>query len=217
MSDREHGAAPPVLPAPALSQPETEHEGRIGYGRYARYSPLGLALVLLVAVIAVWWWRSGESGGNPGTNSFSGRPVPDVTLTTFQGNTVRLLDLKDSVVVVNFWAEWCAPCREEMPAFEDVFQQVAITGEPVVILGVNLKSDRQENALKLLDELDITYINGPDTGGGDPLHGPIQLAFGIPESYPATIFIRPDGTIDTVRIGAMKADEIRERIKHAGG
>jgi hypothetical protein len=80
---------------------------------------------------------------------------------------------------------------------------------------VNLKSDREENALKLLDDLGITYITGPDEGGEDPLHGPIQQAFGIPESYPSTLFIRPDGVIDTLRIGQMDFDELRERVKHA--
>jgi hypothetical protein len=102
-----------------------------------------------------------------------------------------------------------------MSAFQEVFEQTMLTGEPVVILGVNLKSDREENALKLLDELSITYITGPDEGGDDPLHGPIQQAFGIPDSYPSTIFIRPDGVIDMLRIGPMETEELRERIKHA--
>jgi thiol-disulfide isomerase/thioredoxin len=205
------------LPAPTLAQAEAEGEGRIGYGRYARYSPIGLAVVILIAIGAIWWWQSGGSDEPNQTSAFAGRTAPDVTLTTFNGNSVRLLDLKGSVVVVNFWAEWCAPCKEEMPEFQDVYEQTMFTGEPVVFLGVNLKSDREENALKLLNDLGITYITGPDNGGDDPLHGPIQQAFGIPDSYPVTIFIRPDGTIDALRIGPIKTDELRERIKDAAG
>jgi len=204
----------PEPPETTLAQVESEGEGRIGYGRYARFSPLGLALVIVVAVAAIWWWQSG-SDDDSAAGAFAGKEAPGVTLTTFDGNSIDLADLEGSVVVVNFWAEWCAPCKEEMPAFQEVFEQTMLTGEPVVILGVNLKSDREENALKLLDELGITYITGPDEGGEDPLHGPIQQAFGIPDSYPATIIIRPNGVIDALRIGPMETDELRERIKHA--
>jgi thiol-disulfide isomerase/thioredoxin len=193
---------------------DEQSEGRIGYGRYARYSPLALALVILIAIGAIWWQRSEDGDGNGG---YAGRPAPDVVLTTFDGNTVELAALRGSVVVVNFWAEWCAPCRDEMPAFQEVYEQTLATGEPVVILGINLKSDRPENALRLLEELGITYITGPDEGGDDPLYGPIQLAFAIPASYPATVFIDPDGTIASLRIGPMDVAELRERIKHAAG
>ncbi len=216
MSDNSEEAVP-ERPATTLSQPETAGEGRIGYGKYASYSPLGLALVIFIAVAAIWWWRSDSQDDPVIAGGFSGKPVPDVTLTTFNGNTIRLPELLGSVVVVNFWAEWCAPCREEMPIFQDVYEQTRMTGEPVVFLGVDLKSDREENALKLIADLGITYITGRDAGGDDPLHGPIQQAFGIPESYPVTIFIRPDGKIDTVRIGQLDEKELRERIKHAAG
>jgi thiol-disulfide isomerase/thioredoxin len=206
---------PEPQPEATLAQPDTAEEGRIGYGRYASYSPFGLAFVILVAIAAVWWWRSDGSGDPKIAGGFAGKQTPDVTLTTFQGNTVSLAELTGSVVVVNFWAEWCAPCREEMPVIQDVYEQTFTTGEPVVFLGVNLKSDREENARDLLEELGITYITGRDDGGTDALHGPIQLAFGIPESYPVTVFIRPDGKIDTVRIGSMEEKELRERIKNA--
>jgi thiol-disulfide isomerase/thioredoxin len=200
---------------PTLAQTEAEGEGRIGYGRYARYSPLGLAALIAIVVAAVWLWPNNGDNPDLSPGGFAGRAAPDVTLTTFSGNTVDLKSLQGSVVVVNFWAEWCAPCKEEMPALQEVFEQTILTGEPVVFLGVNLKSDRPENALHLIEELGITYITGPDEGGDDPMAGPIQQAFGIPESYPSTLFIRPDGTIDSIRIGPMEQDEVRDRIKAA--
>lgn len=206
------------FPEPTLAQGEVEGEGRIGYGRYARYSPLGLGLLILIAVGTVWWWQGGDDGdGGTAGGAISGRPAPAVTLTTWDGATVELAELRGSVVVVNFWAEGCAPCRAEMPVLQDVFEQTMVTGEPVVFLGVNLKSDRPENAAKLLQDLGIGYITGPDAGGDDPQRGPIQLAFGIPESYPCTVFIRPDGVIDAVRVGPMDAEELRKRMKHAAG
>lgn len=218
MNESPANDAPDDIPVPdetTLAQTEAEGEGRIGYGRYARYSPIGLAVVILLVVAAVWWWQSDSDDLPLSPSGFAGRAAPDVTLTTFSGNSVSLKELQGSVVVVNFWAEWCAPCKVEMPVFQDVFEQTMLTGEPVVFLGVNLKSDRPENALKLMSDLGITYINGPDEGGDDPMAGPIQQAFGIPQSYPSTIFIRPDGTIDSLRIGPMEQDELRERIKAA--
>jgi thiol-disulfide isomerase/thioredoxin len=200
---------------PTLAQTEAEGEGRIGYGRYARYSPLGLAALIAIVVAAVWLWPNNGDDPDLSPGGFAGRAAPDVALTTFSGNTVDLKSLQGSVVVVNFWAEWCAPCKEEMPALQEVFEQTMLTGEPVVFLGVNLKSDRPENALHLIEELGITYITGSDEGGDDPMAGPIQQAFGIPESYPSTLFIRPDGTIDSIRIGPMEQDEVRDRIKAA--
>lgn len=200
-------------PVATLAQSENEGEGRIGYGRYARYSPLGLALVVVLAVAIGWWWQSGS--GESEESTFAGKPAPDVTLTTFDGNTVRLSDLRGSVVVVNFWAAWCAPCKEEMPTFQDVYVRTLQSGEQVVFLGVNLKSDRLEDSQKLLSDLGITYITGHDAGGDDPLHGPIEQAFGIPQSYPVTVIIRPDGVIDSLRVGILNADELRARMKHA--
>jgi cytochrome c biogenesis protein CcmG, thiol:disulfide interchange protein DsbE len=191
-------------PEPTLAQSEAEDEGRIGYGRYARYSPLALALamILLLGGIGYWQTRPDEPDAPWGsTSALTGKPVPAVTLTTFEGNTIDFSQLTGSVVVVNFWAEWCAPCRAEMPAFQEVYEQTRLTGEPVVFVGVNLKSDYVENARKLIDELGITYIAGRDSAGDDPRRGEIELAFGVPASYPVTVFVRPDGVIDTFRIG----------------
>jgi cytochrome c biogenesis protein CcmG/thiol:disulfide interchange protein DsbE len=212
---------PPVdPPSPTLAQSEAEGEGRIGYGRYARYSPLALAVAMLLLLGAIGYWqtRPDEPDAPWGsTSALTGKPVPAVTLTTFEGNSIDFTQLTGSVLVVNFWAEWCAPCRAEMPAFQEVFEQTRLTGEPVVFIGVNLKSDYAENARKLIEDLGITYITGRDDGGDDPRRGAIELAFGVPASYPVTVFVGPDGVIDTFRIGAMDVEELRARIKHAAG
>lgn len=221
MTDNQTPATDPDRPAePTLSQSEADDEGRIGYGRYARYSPLALAvgLVILLGAIGYWQTRPDEPEAPWGSvSALTGKPAPAVTLTTFDGNTIDFTQLTGSVVVVNFWAEWCAPCRAEMPAFQELFEQTSATSEPIVIIGVNLKSDYEENARNLIDELGITYITGRDDGGEDPRRGAIELAFGVPASYPVTVFVRPDGTIDTFRIGAMDIDELRARVKHAAG
>ncbi len=205
----------PVAPPPTLAQEEGEH-GRIGYGRLARYSPLGIALVLVALLVVVVAVR--DRTGNPsGTGKLAGKPAPAIAFTTFDGQQINLAALEGSVVVLNFWAEWCAPCKEEMPAFQRVHEAAIAGGEPVVILGVDIKNDVPDNARPFAESLGITYPIGQDHGGGDRLYGDIQLAFEIDPSYPTTVFIRPDGVVDTVRVGSMDETEIRERIAHAAG
>ncbi len=63
-------------------------------------------------------------------------PAPDFTLTTLDGQKVRLADLKGQVVMLNFWASWCGPCRQEMPLLNDIYASYKKAG--FVLLGVNL-------------------------------------------------------------------------------
>ena len=63
-----------------------------------------------------------------------GEAAPDFELDLFDGNRVRLSDFKGKVVVLNFWASWCPPCRKEMPAFERTWQEYRDQG--VVFVGV---------------------------------------------------------------------------------
>ena len=97
------------------------------------------------------------------------------------------------VVVLNFWASWCTPCKNEMPAFEMIANEGAAD---LQIIGVDIKNDRVDDAQDLLTELGITYDIAIDSGGEHQLYGPIEQALGLGGSYPVTVFIRPDGVID---------------------
>ena len=63
-------------------------------------------------------------------------PAPDFTLTDLEGKKVRLADLKGQVVMINFWASWCGPCRQEMPLLNDIYASYKKAG--FVLLGVNV-------------------------------------------------------------------------------
>ena len=69
-----------------------------------------------------------------------GQPAPNFTLTDMEGAEVSLDGLRGKVVIVNFWATWCPPCREEMPSMEKLHQQFKDQG--LVILAVNVEKDR---------------------------------------------------------------------------
>lgn len=85
--------------------------------------------------------------------------APDFTLTLMDGTPIKLSDLRGQVVVVNFWASWCAPCRQEAAELEAAYQQYKDKG--VDFLGVAY-TDTERNAKAYLEEFGITYKNGLD-------------------------------------------------------
>jgi len=199
-----------------LFDQESDPEGRIGYGAYARYSPAVLGL-LIVAVVAIIGWREWRPDDDlPRAGQLVDQPAPHFSLSLFDGRTVSLDEFAGRAVALNFWASWCAPCRTEMPAFERIHQEVAASGEPSVILGVGIKNDYGQNAIDLVEALGVTYLLGRDTGGDNPVRGLVEAAYGI-TTYPATVFIRPDGTVFAVRFGEIDAAEIRDYLDGALG
>jgi thiol-disulfide isomerase/thioredoxin len=196
-------------------EPVFDH-GRIGYGRYARYTPLGLAALIVLVLLAIGIVQRKPSDGGDQVGRLVGKPAPEAMLTLLDGSVLRLADLRGSVVALNFWASWCAPCESELPRFQAIADEAARTGEPVAIVGVGIKNDYGENALALVAKLGLTFPIGRDTAGDDATHGPIQQAFG-PSNYPTTVFLRPDGTVAAVHIGELQEDEIREYIERSAG
>ncbi len=91
----------------------------------------------------------------------AGQPVPDFTLTLFDGRTVRLSDLRGRVVVIHFWASWCIACRQESPVLQWAWETYSSSG--VVLIGVNVW-DRREDALAKVREFGKTYPNGRRSG-----------------------------------------------------
>ena len=92
----------------------------------------------------------------------SGEPAHDFQLTLLDGKSLRLSDLRGNVVVLNFWASWCAPCIQEMPDFEEMWREFKDRG--VVFLGVAV-SDVEEDSQAFADALGVTYQLGLDTTG----------------------------------------------------
>jgi len=117
-----------------------------------------------------------------------------------------LADELDGPTVVNFFASWCTPCIAEMPAFEEVFQDV---GDEVDFIGVAV-SDRTADAERIVEETGITYRWARD-GRGD-----VANAAAVTQ-MPATMFVDADGTVVEVHSGALDADELRDLIEeHLG-
>lgn len=215
----------PARSTPPDDQPQdgaAEDHGRIGYGRYGRWTPLGLALLLIVTLLAIGIasQRRPHStdpgttllGSSPAAGVKPGAPAPDFAMTLFDGQALRLSSLRGKVVVLNFWASWCDPCKQEMPSLQAV---AAGAGPDVAIVGIGLKNDKEADARAFAKKYGVTYAIGRDTGaGGDAVFGPIEAAYGI-IGAPTTVVIHPDGTIATVAIGLQTEDELRTLIAKA--
>jgi len=80
--------------------------------------------------------------------------APNFTLPSNQGKTIQLSDLRGDVVMINFWASWCAPCRQEMPLLEDLYERYKKIG--FTILGVNIDTDVKD-ANKVLDAIPVSF------------------------------------------------------------
>ncbi len=201
------------------ADPDREEQGRIGYGRWGKWSPIGLGLLILLTVAAVLIAdRGGDDATDPPSSTTTGeltepRPAPDFEIALLHGEgTVSLDELEGKTVVLNFWASWCHPCREEMPALQESWE--AHRGDDVVFVGVGAKNDKQGEAEAFVEEYGITYPIGRDTAGGDNLSGQIEKDYGI-FGYPATFFITPDGMINQIVFSPIDTDELETYIANA--
>jgi cytochrome c biogenesis protein CcmG, thiol:disulfide interchange protein DsbE len=189
--------------------------GRVGYGRLGRFTPLALALLLLGALVMIWWVQRDSQVPGPAPGSMTGEAAPDVSLTLLDGQELRLDDLRGQVVVLNFWASWCVPCRDEMPELQAFWDEARRNGEPTEVLGVGVRTDTDDKARKFVADGGFHYPIGRDTNTDRPGVGPIEAAFGIPGAYPATVVIRPDGTVDRYHLGPLNRAMLRLMVDEA--
>lgn len=130
-------------------------------------------------------------------------PAPDLELTTFGGQAIRFSSLRGQVVVINFWASWCIPCRQEAPILEATWRTYRERG--VVFIGVDYL-DTEREALAYMQKFDLTYPNGPDLGTR------IAQAYRI-QGVPETFFVDRGGMLRGVHIGPISEQVLVGRIE----
>ncbi len=124
----------------------------------------------------------------------------DFTLPDLGGQTVQLSSLRGSVVVVDFWASWCVPCRKELPALDVLARRYADGKKPVVFLAVGIDKERA-NATKFLSSAKISAVRillDPD--------GKIAAAYDLP-TMPSSYVIDAKGLVRHVHSGFSPGDE----------
>lgn len=163
--------------------------------RWGWWVATGLVIGLLIVVgVRLWLVTLGPA---------SSGEAPDFTLNTFDGDVIRLSDLRGQVVVINIWASWCIPCRDEAPVLERLWREYRDRG--VVFLGVDY-ADTEREALNFIAEFGLTYPNGPDLGTRIYTQ---YRARGVPETY----FVDANGILRPPHIGPITEAQLRERLE----
>ncbi|MCH8877614.1 MAG: TlpA family protein disulfide reductase [Chloroflexi bacterium] len=135
-----------------------------------------------------------------------GSPAPEFTLPDMEGEPRSLSDYLGQAVVINFWATWCAPCREEMPALQSAYDKFGEEG--FVVLAVNMTQDDHPELIPLyLDELGLTFPVLLDSSG--EASNSLYRIIGLPTS----LFIGRDGIIREIFIGAIPLDLLDSKVK----
>ena len=122
---------------------------------------LALALVISLGVLAarghaqVRFAEQAPAGGTATTPVGERPPAPDFTLSTLSGASLSLAELRGKVVLLNFWATWCVPCRKEMPAIEALYQRYKDRG--LEVLAVSLDKGSTSGVESFVKEMGVTY------------------------------------------------------------
>jgi thiol-disulfide isomerase/thioredoxin len=116
------------------------------------------ALTLVLALLTVPILAAAQSAAIP--NATAPRPAPDSKFLTMEGKTVSLSDYKGKVVLLDFWATWCGPCRMAMPGLQKIHESMKSKG--LVVLGVSLDRNPPVQVPPFLKKMGIGYTNFAD-------------------------------------------------------
>lgn len=125
--------------------------------------------------------------------------APDFTLKSLEGANLRLEEYRGQVVLINFWASWCGPCRQEMPLLDRLHQRYEDTG--FAVLGINVEGEAAP-AQELIDRIPVTFPVLIDEG---------QLVSELYrlEAMPSTVVVDRDGVVRYIHRGYKPGDEAK--------
>lgn len=176
---------------------------------------LALVAAVVVAVVVLQLGTDADPGSSPGEPSAhagshgpvrEGDTAPDFTLASLDGEAISLSDYAGRPVLINMWASWCPPCREEFPELVTAYQ--AHRDDGLEILGVT-HDDLPEQSGKFVADAGAGWpiLPDPDDAVWDA-YGPI----GPPTSY----FVDGDGIVRRVHIGSMDAEQLASHLAAIG-
>lgn len=142
-------------------------------------------------------------GAASGETLAIGKPAPDFTLMSLDGQSLRPADLRGKVVLINFWASWCAPCRKEMPLLVQAAEQFRERGFEMV--AINIQEDRSR-VVRFADEFGMRFPVLLDVAGDVTQQYRVQ---GLPTSY----LIDREGIVRERKIGEYREADLTTAIE----
>lgn len=168
--------------------------------------PLRWFLFSLAVLLAgvVWVWASAAPAnsvtGGRIPSPREGFVAPDFTLELLDGGEVTLSDLRGQVVLLNLWASWCPPCREEMPAIQNVYNRYQARGFTVIALNTTYQ-DGEREASEFIEEMGLSFPVALDRTGE------VSRRY-LLRALPTTFFIDTEGVIQKVVVGGPMSEAL---------
>ncbi len=145
----------------------------------------GLKSILLGVILGIF------AVSSLAASDLSGQHAPDFALRSASGENLRLSEYRGDVVMINFWATWCGPCRQEMPLLDDLYNRYNRVG--FNLLGINIDDDPRR-AMKMVEDLGVSFpVLFDDSKAVSKLY---QV-----EAMPVTVLVDREGTIRYVHHG----------------
>lgn len=189
----------------AVMEPSLELRSPRAVPLWRRLLPplLAAAVVAVLGVALVNPARDATTGG-----PLIGKSAPPLVLESLDGGQVSLASLEGRPVVLNFWASWCVPCREEAPLFRELGErQTAGTG--LAVLGVLFQETKEQNALDFIREFALAYPSLRDP------QSQVAINYGV-GGIPETFFIDRSGVIRYVDRGGLTRERMNRGLEKIG-
>jgi len=161
-------------------------------------------VVTIMIVAAAHLTRHKPGQISAASANLKGQEAPNFTLQSLEGKQVSLSDFRGKVVLLNFWATWCQPCKIEMPWFVELQKQYASQG--LQVLGVAMDDASAEDIGKFAKDMGVNYpvLIGKESVGDE--YGGVQF-------LPATFYISRDGKVRDKIFGLKSRGEIEDEVK----
>lgn len=156
-----------------------------------------------ILMTAVLLGVSVSAYGQAAVNQTNNSQAPGFTLKDAKGRIARLSDYKGKVVLINFWATWCAPCQAEMPALVELQNKYRAQG--LQIIGVTYPPEQRSAVRRMMRRFKLNY---PVLFGTRAMTD----AYEIGEVLPTTLVVDRDGKIRERILGMLEPDEFKEKV-----
>ena len=167
---------------------------------------LGVVVAFLLSGERLWGDTPGPTGVQKSQSRLApGQPAPDFVTHDPDGISIALHDYRGRPVIINFWATWCAPCRQEMRALQTVYEAHKAAGLAVLAVSQD-QQDMSEVVRTYCTTLGVTFPPLLDPDGHVATHYNVFL-------LPSTVFIHPSGTVAAVHLGALTPTQIEQYLR----